>query len=320
MIDNNQKEKWTQDELYEFLTNNDVIITRLGDLMGMTISMVASNFKHHVTRHGKPRSFNYQQVIKLNGALQQMAMNMRKCLLRYAGTEQKKGNLGKIYYPVLREQMNDGVGQYFNLVALTNRVLGWNRTKKRNVLECNRENSKVSGCITGQEAELINKEILAVAGMLESHEIVCTTANNGEDSVEDTNPNVSPRRNHPRSEQGRQKAAAYGSRRRSPAVIEKTFENNKYPWDDTKLSMIDRSRLLHEQWPNGMLLFRVDGGYTAEGEDALYISNVDKELKPFSDSSSGLTTLFMGRDAMARILSRFIEDGKRVVITDMYDE
>lgn len=318
MTDIIQKEKWTQDELYDFLTSNDVTITRLSDLMGMTIGMVASNFKHHVTRHGKPRSFNYQQTVKLNEALQQLAKNMRQCMLRYAGTEQKKGNLGKIYYPALRQQMNDGVGQYFNLVSLTQRVLGWNRTKKRNVLESNKENSKASGCITAQEAELINKEILAVAGMLESHEIVCTAVNDGDGTPAEEVTAEPLRRNHPRSEKGLQNAAAYGSRRRRSATTEQTFESPANSWDDTSLSLQERSRLFRERYAQGLLMFRVNGGYTVEGDDARLVSEIDSSITPYTDLSSGMTTAYMDSEQMSNILPRLIAMDRRVMFTDMY--
>lgn len=317
MTDIIQKEKWTQDELYDFLTSNDVTITRLSDLMGMTIGMVASNFKHHLTRHGKPRSFNYQQTVKLNEALQQLAKNMRQCMLRYAGTEQKKGNLGKVYYPALRQQMNDGVGQYFNLVSLTQRVLGWNRTKKRNVLESSKENSKVSGCITAQEAELINKEILAVAGMLESHEIVCTAVNNGDGTPTEEVTAAPLRRNHPRSEKGLQKAAAYGSRRRS-ATTEQAFESPAYPWDDTSLPLQERSRLFRERYAQGLLMFRVNSGYTVEGDDASLVNEIDSSITPYTDLSSGMTTAYMDSEQMSNILPRLIAMDRRVMFTDMY--
>lgn len=318
MTDINQKEKWTQDELYDFLTSNDVTITRLSDLMGMTIGMVASNFKHHVTRHGKPRSFNYQQTAKLNEALQQLAKNMRQCLLRYAGTEQKKGNLGKVYYPILRQQMNDGVGQYFNLVSLTFRVLGWNRTKKRNVLECNKENSKVSGCITAQEAELINKEILAVAGMLESHEIVCTSVNDGDGASKENVTTEPPRRNRPRSEKGLKNAAAYGSRRHHSATTEQAFDSKAMPWDNTALSLPERSRLFRKQYTGGVLLFRVNGGYTAEGDDALLLQQMDSSIVPYTDVETDLVTAWMDNEQMSNILPRIIAHDKRVMFTDMY--
>lgn len=320
MTDINQKEKWTQDELYDFLTSNDVTITRLSDLMGMTIGMVASNFKHHVTRHGKPRSFNYQQTSKLNEAIQQLAKNIRQCMLRYAGTEQKKGNLGKVYYPALREQMNDGVGQYFNLVSLTQRVLGWNRTKKRNVLESSKENSKASGCITAQEADLINKEILAVAGMLDSHEIVCTAVNDGNGTSEENVTTAPPRRNHPRSEKGLQNAAAYGSRRRHSATTDQSFGSKAMPWDDTSLPLPERSRLFREQFPGGVLLFRVNGGYTVEGDDALLVQEIDNTISPYTNMETGLVTVWMDGDAFAHILPRLIAHDKRVNITNMYGE
>ena len=318
MTDIIQKEKWTQDELYDFLTSNDVTISRLSDLMGMTVGMVASNFKHHLTRHGKPRSFNYQQTVKLNEALQQLAKNMRQSMLRYAGTEQKKGNLGKVYYPALREQMKDGVGQYFNLVSLTFRVLGWNRTKKRNVLESNKENSKVSGCITAQEAELINKEILAVAGMLESHEIVCTAVNDVNGTSEENETTAPSHRNHPRSEKGRQNAAAYGSRRRCSATTEQTFESPSYPWDNTSLHLQERSRLYREQYAQGVLLFRVNGGYTVEGDDTRLVSEIDGSIHPYTDAASGMTTAYMDSEQMSNILPRLIAQDRHVMFTDMY--
>lgn len=318
MTDIIQKEKWTQDELYDFLTSNDVTISRLSDLMGMTVGMVASNFKHHLTRHGKPRSFNYQQTVKLNEALQQLAKNMRQSMLRYAGTEQKKGNLGKVYYPVLREQMKDGVGQYFNLVSLTFRVLGWNRTKKRNVLESNKENSKVSGCITAQEAELINKEILAVAGMLESHEIVCTSVNDGDGASKENVTTEPPRRNRPRSEKGLKNAAAYGSRRRCSATTEKTFESPSYPWDDTSLHLQERSRLWREQNPGGVLMFRVNGGYTVEGDDARLVHEIDNTISPYTNVETGLVTSWMDDEQMSKILPRLEAQDRHVMFTDMY--
>ena len=289
-----EKVKVTQDVLYQYLNEHDVKLSRFAEVIGISPGMVMSSFKHHKDRYGKPRSFSTKNISLLNDALPVIAGELRTRQLVFGSDQVYTNRLHSTYDPALIKQIKE-LGKYINITSLTGRLLGWSKNKKSAVLvqSC----SKAYGCISKDDVVAINNEILAVAGVLSSYEVVA------DDNVNNDSNN--------------QKRADIKDDKK-PVCEKQAPNHNRTPWDDTKLGMLERCRLLHEKWPNGMLLFRVDGGYTAEGEDALYISNVDKELKPFYDSLSGLTTLFMSRDEMEHILLRLIEDGKRIAITDMH--
>lgn len=159
----------TQDTLYKFLINHDVKLVRLAELSGMSETSIHVCFKHYPLPSGQPRLFTRQALELLNEALEVMAEDLRGCLLQF-GTEQVFTNQrGNTYDPGLLEPMKR-IGKYLNLTAVVNRVLGWNKRKKENILVT--PSSKVYGCISREDAERINEELLLVSGAMMSYELV----------------------------------------------------------------------------------------------------------------------------------------------------
>ena len=93
-----------------------------------------------------------------------------------------------------------------------------------------------------------------------------------------------------------------------------------HPWDDTTLPLQERSRLFRDQFSGGILLFRVNGGYTAEGDGARLVHEIESNIKPYTNLETGLVTAFIDGDAITHILPRLIAQDKRVMFTDMYAE
>jgi len=288
-----QKVQISQDALYQFITDRSIKLVRLAELMGMSGPSVTSCFKHQIINNGTPRAFTGKAIVKLNAALGKIADNLRSCILTFGSEQTYTNQLGNTYDPALIEPMKR-IGETMNLTALVERVLGWSERKKQAVIT--QPHSKAYGCISEEDVNRINAELLAVAGVLSSYEVV---------------PDGDAK---PAERQAATKEK--GTRTR----MEPTAESKAYPWDNTGLGLQERSRLLHERWPEGLLLFRVNNGYTAEGDDAIYINKVDESLVPFREPSSGMVTLWMDADTMERLLPRFLFDDRRVAITDMYKE
>lgn len=165
-----QKVQISSDTLYTYLTEHGVTVTRLAELMGASVPTVNSCFLHHKLMDGTPRRFTHKAIERMNTALEQLAQDIRGSLLTF-GSELTYTNMrGKTYDPALVAAIKDGVGRYFNLNFLCERVLGWNKSKKHNVLET--ITGKAYGCISKEDADRINAELLAVAGVLSSYEVI----------------------------------------------------------------------------------------------------------------------------------------------------
>ncbi|MBR3398572.1 MAG: hypothetical protein IKH08_02205, partial [Prevotella sp.] len=229
---------------------------------------------------------------------------LRGCLLTF-GSDQTYTNLhGTTYDPALVDQIKNGMNKYFKLRGLLNRLLGWNVTKCRTTLSIIK--SPVYGNITREDADHINAELLSVAGVLSSYEVVV---------------DESPSQTTPKNEQNITRTlipAGKGKGRRK--CMEKSFESPSYPWDDTTLPLQERSRIFRDQFSGGILLFRVNGGYTAEGDGARLVHEIESNIKPYTNLETGLVTAFIDGDAITHILPRLIAQDKRVMFTDMYAE
>ena len=288
-----EKIKVSQDFLYQYLQEHNFTLSVIGKRMEVSNGILMGCFHHDLNRLGKPLSFSVKNIQRMNVALEQIANELRQCIITLENKDHHENSRGKTYYEGCVADFKR-INEYFKLNGLTERILGWNNTKCRTTLFI--ENSPVYGNITEEDVNRINAELLAVAGVLSSYEVVPDG---------DTKPAE------------RQTATKEkGTRTR----MEQTFESKAYPWDNTGLGLQERGRLLREQWPEGLLLYRVNNGYTAEGDDAVYINKVDESLVPFREPSSGMVTLWMDADTMERLLPRFVGDGRRVAITDMYKE
>ena len=84
---------------------------------------------------------------------------------------------GATYDPGLLKPINQGIGKFFKVRRMTERVLGWNLGKWANTLSA--PSSKIYGNITRGDADRLNAELLSVAGVLSSHEVVADDALEG---------------------------------------------------------------------------------------------------------------------------------------------
>ena len=89
-------------------------------------------------------------------------------------------------------------------------------------------------------------------------------------------------------------------------------------FDDTSLSLSERTRLLRLEDAYSVLLFRVNGGYIAEGDDAKLINSINKRIVPYTDPATGMTIAYVSNSMLDDILPHFIISDRRLVFTDMY--
>ena len=166
-----EKIQVTQDALYQYLTDHGVKLVRLAELTGLSEASINVCFKHSKGTNGYPRVFTQKAVDKINEALPLLAKSIRQSVLTF-GSEETFTNLrGMTYDPSLVEPMKK-IGELMNLTSLVNRVLGWNKDKKENTLVS--PSSKNYGNISKEDADRVNAELLAVAGVLSSYEVVIT--------------------------------------------------------------------------------------------------------------------------------------------------
>ncbi|MDE6647889.1 MAG: hypothetical protein K2K03_08730 [Prevotella sp.] len=274
-----QKMKISQDALYKYLTEHGVKVIRIAELMGKTPQMVISCFRHHNNWRGNPRRFSVENIRQLNDALQVIAGELRGCLITF-GTDQAYTNKhGCTYDPGLIEPINR-LGELLNITSLLGRLLGWSKSKKQYVFCI--PSSKAYGNISESDVMTINAEVLAIAGVLEGLEVV-PDANAFDDS--------------------------------SDSESDEAKSNH---WDDTSLSLSERTRLLRLEDAHSVLLFRVNGGYIAEGDDAKLINSINKRIVPYTDPATGMTIAYVSNSMLDDILPHFIISDRRLVFTDMY--
>lgn len=163
------KVKVTQDTLYEYMLAHDIKITRLAELMNRGIDVVTSCFKHNRNWHGHPRRFNAEHIELINKALPILADELRNRMLTFGSSQIHSSKKGYTYDPALIEPLKD-LGQYLNITGMLRRVLGWSAAKKNSILS--RSTGRLYGNITKQDAERINTEILSIAAVLSSYELV----------------------------------------------------------------------------------------------------------------------------------------------------
>lgn len=164
-----EKMKMSQDQLYKYLMDHDVIILRLSELMGLSKTLVNYNFRHALNAHGNPRYFTVDGIKKLNDALHVFAHELRACLLHF-GTEKMYTNKhGRTYDPGMIEAINN-LGKYLNTTALICRMLGWSKSKKANVFGA--PTVKNYGNISEDDVDILNVEIMSIVGVLENVEVV----------------------------------------------------------------------------------------------------------------------------------------------------
>jgi len=288
-----QKLQVTSDTLYTYLTEHGVTITRLSEITGVSAPTINSCFLHHKMADGTPRRFTAKILEKLNAALVQMSADIRGCLLTFGSEQTFTNQRGKTYDPALVDAIKNGVGRYFNVNKLCENVLGWSKSKKHNVLET--VTGRAYGCISKDDADRINAELLSVAAVLSSYEVV----SGGEQSDNNKSTRVK------------------GSPSVGPGVN---------AWNDTSLDLTERFRLFCQEWPDGILFFRVrstykpDPDYTVAYDHADFLAKSFPDIHPYTDLASGLVTAVMDEPTFSRIASMLIANGQHYDITPMHPE
>ena len=163
-----EKIQISQDDLYQFLLEHNMIITRLGELIGLGIGSMVGCFKH-LLANGEPRYFTRQSIAKINEALPQIAYEVerRRVVFNMANNvgKQKKS----VFDPGCVDQFK-ALGQWFKVDAMCQRVLGWKPVKSRKVLFA--PSSTMYGHITPDDVRRVNEELMFVSFWLQRHEVV----------------------------------------------------------------------------------------------------------------------------------------------------
>ena len=170
MVKDNKKIQVSQDTLYQYIIEHGLTVLRLAEYMGVNNSTITNYFRHNIGFDGKPYSFTGSSIERLNDTLVKIAEDIRGCLLTFGSDRTYTNQRGKTYDPALVPLIKNGPGRYFNLNALCERVLGWNKSKKHNILET--VTGRAYGCISKDDVDRINAEIRAVADTLAGWEVV----------------------------------------------------------------------------------------------------------------------------------------------------
>lgn len=163
-----EKIKVNQDTLYQYMTDHDVKLVRLAELIGKSADVVTACFKHQKDMNGNPRSFSSRNIALINKALPQLAAELRSCILSFGSEHSYVSSRGVAYDPGLVEPVKR-IGNYLNITAVVERLLGWTKSKKAAVLVFSK---KAYGHIAKEDADRINAELLSIAAVLESYEVV----------------------------------------------------------------------------------------------------------------------------------------------------
>lgn len=167
-----EKIQITQDDLRDFFNGHNLIVTRLGELIGLGIGSMSACFKHMLA-NGEPRYFTRQSVAKINQALPQIAYEVerRRVVFNMANIDEKK----KLQFdPGCVEQLK-ALGAYFKVDAMCQRVLGWKAVKSKKVLFA--PSSPMYGHVTPDDVRRINEELMFVSFWLQRHEVVARDGN-----------------------------------------------------------------------------------------------------------------------------------------------
>ncbi len=287
-----KKTQVTQDFLFQIITERGINVSTLAELMGMSATMVNGCFRHNKDTNGKPRNFPERSVVKLNNALTEMSQLMLNSRLTFGSEKTYTNNRGTTYDPTLVEPISE-LHRFFKLTTFLNRTLGWSQNKKSIVLHS--PSSKGYACISEADVERINDAITEVAILLNSIEVKVSDGESSKDTGDNINKCTRTR-------------------------VEETTKSAEHPWDNTSLSLLDRYRFFHEEYPGGLIFFRVNDGYTVAQDDSKRLQETDNTLVPYTDLASGMTTIYLSAEVFEKILPQCVAQGCRVMITNMYAE
>lgn len=164
------KRQVSPDKLYKFLQEHNIMDYVLSQYMDVSESIVRGCFKHDLNRHGKPLKFSQDNIQKINEALPKMAADIRACQLHFGHGEVFTNRCGREYDRSVADQVKQGMGRIFIIKDLTARVLGWNWLKCRARL--NSTSHPSYGLVGREDCDRLNDELVALASVLESYEVV----------------------------------------------------------------------------------------------------------------------------------------------------
>ncbi len=164
-----KKTRVSTDKLYKFLNEHDFTAYVLSEYMGVSESIVRGCFRHDLNRHGKPLQFSDENLAKINEALPRIAADLRRCVLVFGSDRTFTNRCGTVYDPAVVDQIKAGMSRFFNMRALTKRVLGWNTQKCGARLAS--EGNGTYGHVSREVCDSLNDELLAVAGVLENYDV-----------------------------------------------------------------------------------------------------------------------------------------------------
>ena len=159
----------TQDFLYQFLQEHNLPLVMISRKMGVSESIVGGSFRHALNRHGKPLKFSEANIDRLNAAIQQIAAELRDSLVVFGSDRTFTNRRGSTYDPGTLPAIKR-LGAYFNMSGLTERLLGWKKSKHDMIISV--KSARVYGNITQEDVDRINAELLSVSGVLSSYKIV----------------------------------------------------------------------------------------------------------------------------------------------------
>lgn len=164
-----EKIQVSQDVLYEYMLAHGMKMTPLAEMIGRAPEVVMSCFKHHNDWHGRPRKFNAEHIALINEALPKIAEDLRGMLITFGSDKVYRNQRGNEYDPACVDQIKR-LGKYMTITDLVARVLGWSKGKKSAVLV--QPSNKGYGTVSRADVQAINNELLSVAGVLGSYEVV----------------------------------------------------------------------------------------------------------------------------------------------------
>lgn len=282
----------SSDTLYQYLQEHNFTISLLSKRMGVSNGIVCNSFLHVLNRLGKPMKFSAANLERLNAALPQIADELRTAVIRFGSDKTFTNSWGHTYDPATREAVL-AVGNYFKLTPFLLRLLGWKKGRRDMILVSRK--SPVFGQISQDDVNRINAELLSVAGVLSSYEVI--------PDAEDT---ISP------DKQDDKPIKTQKVRTR----MEDTFASEPHPWDDTSLDLWERYAMFHRLFPYGLIAFSINDGFTVCEDDARLLASIDTTLQPHTDLATGHTTLWVDAAKWERM--RRACDDEFVAVTPMY--
>ncbi|MBQ3805149.1 MAG: hypothetical protein II844_05005 [Prevotella sp.] len=164
-----EKVKVSQDVLYQYLTEHNVNITGMAREIKVSATALVACFLRRDNRHGNPRCLMGKTLLLMNEHLTDFSQKIRQSLISFGSEQTFTNKHGNTYDPAALESIRQ-LSEFFNLTAFLMRVLGWNRSKKN--VTFSSPTSKFYGHISEDDVNRINAELLAVANVLSSYEVV----------------------------------------------------------------------------------------------------------------------------------------------------